>query len=100
MGTSPLPPRNINIAATASTDIKINTSTKRASLSFLNHAVKNLYRILIEKREPLIEEENIRILKQEELTLRDNLPDYRLPQGICLSDNLNKSWEELSFTKA
>ena len=37
---------------------------------------------------------------REELTLRDNLPDYRLPQDIGLSDNLNKSWEELSFTKA
>ena len=29
---------------------------------------------------------------REELTLRDNLPDYRLPQDIGLSENLNKSW--------
>ena len=29
------------------------------------HAVKNLYRVLVENREPLLEEENIRILKRE-----------------------------------
>jgi len=31
---------------------------------------------------------------REELTWRDNLPDYRTPQDLGLSGNLNKSWEE------
>ena len=30
---------------------------------------------------------------REELTLRDNLPDYRMPQDIGLSKPLNKSWD-------
>ena len=30
---------------------------------------------------------------REELTARDNLPDYRLPQDLGLSANLNKTWE-------
>ena len=30
---------------------------------------------------------------REELTERDNLPDYRLPQEIGLSEGLNTSWE-------
>ncbi|MBQ8207517.1 MAG: glycoside hydrolase family 99-like domain-containing protein [Clostridia bacterium] len=30
---------------------------------------------------------------REELTARDNLPDYRTPQDIGLSDGLNTSWE-------
>lgn len=30
---------------------------------------------------------------REELTARDNLPDYRMPQDLGLSENLNKSWE-------
>lgn len=34
---------------------------------------------------------------REELTARDNLPDYRLPQDMGLSDNLNKSWEVPDF---
>ena len=29
---------------------------------------------------------------REELTACDNLPDYRLPQDLGLSENLNKSW--------
>ena len=29
---------------------------------------------------------------REELTERDNLPDYRMPQDLGLSANLNKSW--------
>ncbi len=29
---------------------------------------------------------------REELTARDNLPDYRTPQDLGLSGNLNKSW--------
>ena len=29
---------------------------------------------------------------REELTARDNLPDYRMPQDLGLSENLNKSW--------
>ncbi|MBQ2708181.1 MAG: glycoside hydrolase family 99-like domain-containing protein, partial [Clostridia bacterium] len=31
---------------------------------------------------------------REELTARDNLPDYRMPQDLGLSENLNKSWGE------
>ena len=31
---------------------------------------------------------------REELTDRDNLPDYRLPQDLGLSENLNKTWDE------
>ena len=31
---------------------------------------------------------------REELTARDNLPDYRMPQEIGLSENLNKNWAE------
>ena len=31
---------------------------------------------------------------REELTSRDNLPDYRMPQDIGLSTPLNKSWRE------
>lgn len=30
---------------------------------------------------------------REELTARDNLPDYRTPQEIGLSERLNSSWE-------
>lgn len=30
---------------------------------------------------------------REELTVRDNLPDYRTPQDIGLSERLNTSWE-------
>ena len=30
---------------------------------------------------------------REELTARDNLPDYRMPQDLGLSENLNKTWE-------
>ena len=30
---------------------------------------------------------------REELTARDNLPDYRMPQDLGLSGNLNKTWE-------
>ena len=30
---------------------------------------------------------------REELTARDNLPDYRMPQDIGLSEGLNTSWE-------
>jgi hypothetical protein len=30
---------------------------------------------------------------REELTNRDNLPDYRVPQDIGLSDRLNRTWE-------
>ena len=36
---------------------------------------------------------------REELTARDNLPDYRLPQDLGLSENLNKSWTEPDFKK-
>ncbi|MBQ3079481.1 MAG: glycoside hydrolase family 99-like domain-containing protein [Clostridia bacterium] len=31
---------------------------------------------------------------REELTLRDNLPDYRSPWDMGLNKNLNKSWDE------
>ena len=34
---------------------------------------------------------------REELTARDNLPDYRTPQDLGLSANLNKSWAEPDF---
>jgi hypothetical protein len=30
---------------------------------------------------------------REELTARDNLPDYRLPQDLGLSENVNKNWD-------
>ena len=30
---------------------------------------------------------------REELTAPDNLPDYRMPQDIGLSEGLNTSWE-------
>ena len=36
---------------------------------------------------------------REELSDRDNLPDYRTPQDIGLSENLNKSWEVPDFAK-
>ena len=36
---------------------------------------------------------------REELTLRDNLPDYRTPQDLGLSANLNKTWAEPDFTE-
>ncbi|MBQ8849105.1 MAG: glycoside hydrolase family 99-like domain-containing protein [Clostridia bacterium] len=31
---------------------------------------------------------------REELTVRDNLPDYRMPREIGLSEHLNQSWDE------
>lgn len=34
---------------------------------------------------------------REELTERNNLPDYRLPQDLGLSENLNKNWAEPNF---
>ena len=36
---------------------------------------------------------------REELTARDNLPDYRMPQDLGLSANLNKTWEVPDMTK-
>jgi hypothetical protein len=36
---------------------------------------------------------------REEFTERENLPDYRTPQDMGLSKNLNKSWEEPDFTE-
>ena len=36
---------------------------------------------------------------REEFTDRENLPDYRTPQDMGLSKNLNKSWEEPDFTE-
>ncbi len=36
---------------------------------------------------------------REELTARDNLPDYRMPQDLGLSENLNKSWEVPDLAK-
>lgn len=35
---------------------------------------------------------------REEFTERENLPDYRTPQDMGLSANLNKSWEEPDFS--
>ena len=31
---------------------------------------------------------------REELTARENLPDYRMPRDIGLSEHLNQSWDE------
>lgn len=36
---------------------------------------------------------------REELTERDNLPDYRMPQDIGLSERLNKSWATPDFAE-
>ena len=36
---------------------------------------------------------------REELTERENLPDYRTPQDMGLSCNLNKSWPEPDFAE-
>ena len=36
---------------------------------------------------------------REELTERENLPDYRTPQDMGLSGNLNKSWPEPDFAE-
>lgn len=35
---------------------------------------------------------------REELTARDNLPDYRTPQDMGLGHRLNRSWEEPDFS--
>ena len=37
---------------------------------------------------------------REELSARDNLPDYRTPQDMGLSGLLNKSWDEPDFSKS
>ena len=37
---------------------------------------------------------------REELTLRDNLPDYRLPRDVCPSVSINRTWSEPDLQKS